>query len=300
LLHGYSDNAGTWRPLLRELATRGRRALAVDLPGFGEADRLAGYPDRFADGPLLGRIDSFIGSLVAEVADAGPPVIVGNSLGGVAGLRAAQDGDLRLAGTVAISPAGLGHQPWVDFFEREPLLHRILSAPVPVPGELIRLIARVLYSRFAVANGTDVDGRIGREYASQYRSREDVTRIVRDARRVLAELHDAYDLTRLCHPVLLLWGDRDPLTPLRGAQRLLDAAPETELVVFEGCGHCAHVEQPARVADRLCDVRKRSGSVAEANAQRRAEGRRRMTKHGRSRYERERHAPSAIAHSDGP
>src|SRR5689334_11442233 len=40
LLHGWGDSADTWRPLLVELAARGRRAIAVDLPGFGEATRL--------------------------------------------------------------------------------------------------------------------------------------------------------------------------------------------------------------------------------------------------------------------
>ena len=40
LLHGWGDSADTWRPLLIELAARGRRAIAVDLPGFGEATRL--------------------------------------------------------------------------------------------------------------------------------------------------------------------------------------------------------------------------------------------------------------------
>ena len=40
LLHGWSDSADTWRPLLAQLGSRGRRAIAVDLPGFGEATRL--------------------------------------------------------------------------------------------------------------------------------------------------------------------------------------------------------------------------------------------------------------------
>src|SRR3954449_220268 len=41
LLHGWGDSADTWRPLLAELAASGRRAIAVDLPGFGHATRLA-------------------------------------------------------------------------------------------------------------------------------------------------------------------------------------------------------------------------------------------------------------------
>ncbi|MGB3332425.1 MAG: alpha/beta fold hydrolase, partial [Mycobacterium sp.] len=38
LLHGYGDSADTWRGVLTRLAAAGRRAVAVDLPGFGQAD----------------------------------------------------------------------------------------------------------------------------------------------------------------------------------------------------------------------------------------------------------------------
>ena len=40
LFHGYADSADTWRQTLALLARQGRRAIAVDLPGFGTADRL--------------------------------------------------------------------------------------------------------------------------------------------------------------------------------------------------------------------------------------------------------------------
>jgi hypothetical protein len=39
LFHGYADSADTWRQTLALLARRGRRAVAVDLPGFGAAER---------------------------------------------------------------------------------------------------------------------------------------------------------------------------------------------------------------------------------------------------------------------
>src|SRR5215217_8058268 len=68
LLHGWGDSADTWRPLLAELGTRGRRAIAVDLPGFGEATRLA-------KGALLPQLDAFAAELVQLWAD-GRPVVV--------------------------------------------------------------------------------------------------------------------------------------------------------------------------------------------------------------------------------
>src|SRR3954463_8968797 len=56
LLHGWGDSADTWRPLLAELGARARRALAVDLPGFGEATRLA-------PGARLPQLDAFAATL---------------------------------------------------------------------------------------------------------------------------------------------------------------------------------------------------------------------------------------------
>jgi pimeloyl-ACP methyl ester carboxylesterase len=259
LLHGYSDNAGTWRPLLGELAKRGLHGIAVDLPGFGEADRLAGYADRFANGPMLPVLDRFVADLVRESADGGRAVVIGNSLGGVAAVRAAQEPDLPVAGAIAISPAGFGHQPWVDFFEREPLIHRIVNAPLPLPGPLIRMAARTLYPRVAVHDASRVDRSVTNGFAAQYRNRSDVARIVRDARRVLGEVRTAYDLTRICRPVTLVWGKRDLLTPSKGARELLDSVPGAELIELEDCGHCAQVEQPERVAEIAVEFSERVG-----------------------------------------
>jgi pimeloyl-ACP methyl ester carboxylesterase len=42
LLPGLTDSADSWRPLLAELGTRGRRAVAVDLPGAGKAGTFSG------------------------------------------------------------------------------------------------------------------------------------------------------------------------------------------------------------------------------------------------------------------
>ena len=192
------------------------------------------------------------------------PIIVGNSLGGVAGLRAAQDPDLPLAGVLAISPAGLGHQPWVDLFERDPVLHRIAAARLPLPVPLIRWAVRATYPRLAVHDRRRVDPDVLAAYADRYSSGADVARIVREAHRVLGEVRGAYDLSRVCRPIQLVWGSRDRLTPLKGARRLLDAVSDAELVVIEDCGHCAQVEQPERVAELALAFGRRVAAAAGA------------------------------------
>src|SRR5918996_4212310 len=72
LLHGWSDSADTWRPLLAQLGARGRRAIAVDLPGFGEATRLH-------DGAVLPQLDAFAADLVERWAGSEPVVVAGTS-----------------------------------------------------------------------------------------------------------------------------------------------------------------------------------------------------------------------------
>ncbi|EJZ06597.1 alpha/beta hydrolase fold protein, partial [Mycolicibacterium fortuitum subsp. fortuitum DSM 46621 = ATCC 6841 = JCM 6387] len=79
LLHGYADSADTWRGVLTRLEALGRRTLAVDLPGFGQADPRG-------TGPLLPQFDGFADALLTET---GPAVLVGNSLGAATALRAA-------------------------------------------------------------------------------------------------------------------------------------------------------------------------------------------------------------------
>src|SRR3954453_10225419 len=132
LLHGWSNSADTWRPLLEELAHRGRRAITVDLPGFGAASPLQ-------QGSVLPQLDTFAAMLVNEWAEGEPVVVAGASLGGCLALRLAEHpGELKLAGVVPVAPDGLQLPSWFDPIEEDPLVRRLLAMPVAVPGEMVR------------------------------------------------------------------------------------------------------------------------------------------------------------------
>src|SRR3954453_8376723 len=88
LLHGYGDSADTWRLVLDRVARSERRAIALDLPGFGTADRLR--PGE----PVLPQYDAFaaaaIEHVVQDAGDGARAVVGGNSLGGCIALRAGE------------------------------------------------------------------------------------------------------------------------------------------------------------------------------------------------------------------
>ncbi|UED84897.1 alpha/beta fold hydrolase [Streptomyces profundus] len=94
LVHGSGSNAFMWAPVQRELALLGHRSYAVDLPGHGfdahypvayqapqDLDAWAAVPSPLAGVTLRDNVDHVVG-VVRKVAEHGPVVLVGASLGG--------------------------------------------------------------------------------------------------------------------------------------------------------------------------------------------------------------------------
>ncbi|CCH32083.1 alpha/beta fold hydrolase [Actinosynnema sp. NPDC047251] len=95
-VHGGSSNARAWGPLQNELALLGHRSHAVDLPGHGDrAGGPAAYFRQPQDVAALAAAPSpvrgvtlqdnvrHVAGVVRRLAELGPVVLVGNSLGGL-------------------------------------------------------------------------------------------------------------------------------------------------------------------------------------------------------------------------
>jgi len=248
LLHGWADSADTWRPLLDRLARDGRRALAVDLPGFGTASALG-------KGAILPQLDALAGALVEHVsADAGGEdvVVAGNSLGGVAALRLAERADLPLAGVVPIAPAGLEMPRWFELIDRDPLVRTVLSLPTPIPRQVIERTVGEVYRRLAFSSPALADPGVVASFASHHHSRERARALLETGRRLLPELvTPPFDFKKVRCPVLLVWGTRDRMVPHSGARVLLDALPGTRVELLDGVGHCPQIEATDRIAELL-------------------------------------------------
>lgn len=250
LLHGWADSADTWRPVLDRLAQAGRRALAVDLPGFGEAEPLR-------HGPVLPQLDELVDAALGEIAPGGggprhaAAVVAGNSLGGCLALRAAERHGL--AGVVPIAPAGLDMARWLGLVERDPIVGRLLAGPLPLPRAVVRRAVGAAYRRLAFRRPGEVDPAVVSGFTSHLGSREAVARVATCGRRLLPELRDPFRLERVSCPVLLVWGRHDALVLRGGARRVLEATPSARLETIDDCGHCPQIERPERLTSLLLD-----------------------------------------------
>jgi pimeloyl-ACP methyl ester carboxylesterase len=248
MFHGYADSADTWRQILDRLAREGHRAVAVDLPGFGTADRLT------AD-PILPQLDAF--ALAATRYAGGRPrrpvVAVGNSLGGCVSLRLAERHSDLVAGVVGIAPAGLEMSRLLYLVQRDPVLHSLLALPTPVPSIVLRAAVARLYRQLAFAHPGAIDSKIVNAFTWHHRDRSRVAHYLASAHRMLPELREPFELERISVPVLLVWGDRDRLVFHRGAKSVLEAVDGSRLELLEGIGHCPQVEAPDRVTELVLD-----------------------------------------------
>jgi pimeloyl-ACP methyl ester carboxylesterase len=247
LLHGYADSADTWRPVLERLAEKGRMARAIDLTGFGTASALE-------PGLMLPQWDELVATAVAELSAAagGAEVLIaGNSLGGCLSMRAAQGGELPIAGVVPIAPAGLHMARWFGVIESERLVRLLKRSPVPVPEVAVREVVSRVYRSLVFANPRGADASAVASFTRHMPSVSRASEILETGRRLLPELESPFRLGEIDCPLLLVWGDQDRMVFTTGAERVLRAVPYSDLEVLERCGHCPQVEVPDRIAEIL-------------------------------------------------
>ena len=247
-LHGYADSADTWRLSLDLLARRGRRAIALDMPGFGAAQPLR------KDEPVLDQLGAFAAAAVEHVSgESGDVVLCGNSLGGCVSLRAGENPDLPIAAVVPVAPAGFDHPAWFRIIEANVLVRALLASPLPIPEVVVRSVVGQVYRTLAFANPRAANGEVVASFTSHFRTRQHVSARLAAGRRVLAELNGCFRLDRVEAPVLLVWGDRDRMVTHNGSRHVLEALPDTSYVLLDGVGHCPQVEAPERFVDALED-----------------------------------------------
>lgn len=265
LLHGYADSADTWRSVLARLGREGRRALAVDLPGFGTATRL----DR-AEG-VLPQLDRFAAAAIRHLAaEAGRPVIVaGNSLGGCVALRLAPDRELPIAAIVPIGPAGFDHPVWFSAIEAQPLLRHLLAAPVPLPEAVVRAAVGEGFRQLAFAHPRAAAADTVAAFTQHHRSTRDLRRYLATGRRMLPELLNPFDLEAIDVPIMLIWGDRDRMVRHTGSRHLLEARPDTRYELLPDVGHCPQIEVPDTVVRLLQDFGAGVAAAAPGKSSRR-------------------------------
>lgn len=271
LLHGIGDSSATWDVVLDRLAARPARerpaVIAVDMLGHGGSSKpRTDYS--------LGAHANVLRDLFDELG-VRRSVVVGHSLGGGIAMQFLYQYPERVEALVLEAPGGLGP----DVF---PLLR---AATLPGADVVIRLLSRTLGLR-VLDLAAGLGGRlVQRAHVPLPADVGDVARIMRplvdvDARAAfLHTLRSVVDpagqrvsarskfLLAGERPVTLVWGDRDPIIPVRHGREAVELLPSARFEVFHGAGHFPHAHDPDRFAALLVEAvraaRARRGGKAQ-------------------------------------
>jgi pimeloyl-ACP methyl ester carboxylesterase len=235
LLHGFADSADTWRGILAEFDAAGRAAFAVDMPGFGQAD-----PRQ--PGPILPQLDAFVD---AVVADTGPVIVMGNSLGACASVRAAARGSCNVRGAIAVDEPILASH-WLMRLGRgraDPF--RVLDRRMPIPKNLYRRAVRGTLARLLYADPAQADPAVLARFTTQASEPSHTRKMLGDARAIALETAGGYDSERVQCPLLVIHGRKDHVIPVHASVRLHESVPASTLIVMPNSGHCPQLDDPS-------------------------------------------------------
>ena len=244
LLHDVPGGAFVWERVMPALAATGRAVYAFDLLGFGQSDKP--WP---ADTTIWGHADCL--TYAFRTLGLTNLTLVGFGLGGgvaqTLATRLYRDDVARLVliNSYAYEYAYAPNWPFPDMQKHQ---DPELAHHMNVEQEQSEL-------RQTLPNGAT--GSLSADQLSAYLSEwnTDLGKnvIMQQVRNMLPLYMNsvATDVVTLERPMLLIWGERDLVTPLALGQRLAIEARQAKLEVVPGAGHLILDDAPDRVASLL-------------------------------------------------
>lgn len=254
LIHGFGASIGHWRKNIPVLAEAGYKVFAIDLLGFGSSDK---PPLNYTMEVWEELVKDFWIAHIQQRA-----VFIGNSIGGLLSLMVVANHPEIAAGGILINCAGgLSHRP----NELNPPLRLVMGAF----NRLLRsqVTGKVLFNRVRQK------GQIRRSLMQVYRDRTAITDELVDllyqpscdpgAQQVFVSILTAPPgptpaelLPKVECPLLVIWGEADPWTPINGAKIYHDLSATGQPVQVKpiaNAGHCPHDEAPDKVNPLIID-----------------------------------------------
>lgn len=244
LIHGFGGSTFGWRHVMEPLAASGWYVVALDLPGFGLAEKgWGGAYDHASHARFV--------LAVMDQMQINQAVLAGHSMGGnvvswVAALAPERIRALALIDAAIVSPTVTPSSAASTALSLPPLRRatRILIRSAFTEATFGELLS----SAFAVKSAATPETIRGYAAASQLEDWDlALLGILRDAgaNALPATIEEIVAHSGAAIPTLILWGSEDSWVPITAGEILHEALPAATYVVLPGLGHVPFEEAPA-------------------------------------------------------
>jgi pimeloyl-ACP methyl ester carboxylesterase len=254
-LHGVPTSSFLYRKVLRSLADKGLRGVAIDLPGLGLADRLKDFDYSF---PNLAR---FCARAAEELGLQRYHLVV-HDIGGPVGFALAAHNKEKILSLTILNT-------WIDVVNfKKPLPMRPFGKPLLGEAELATITHATWHLLFSAAAVSDADI-IPKEETYAYvdlLKREDGGAAFL---KIMRNFADSEEYRALCYkavqdvpyPVQAIWGAEDPgLRYERYGTEIKDVAGLEEVYMLPA-KHLLQEEQWEAIAEKIAEIAARSKAV---------------------------------------
>jgi pimeloyl-ACP methyl ester carboxylesterase len=247
---------GQWQNWLENLprASRERRVVALDLPGFGRSE----MPHERITIPGYGRwVAALCDHLGLERVE-----MVGNSMGGFISTEVAIQFPERIDRLVLVSAAGISSAE----VARRPVftIGRIATALATYGAARHRQIASRPHSRhLALALVARHPSLLRADLAYEGFFKGAGKPGFGDALRACLEYDFRHRLPEIRRPTLIVWGENDSIIPVHDAHEFERLIEDSRKVVMRDTGHVPMAERPQAFNDVLIEFLAESGAAEE-------------------------------------
>lgn len=210
ILHGWGAGSLSWTKVVGDLASNGLKVIIFDLPGFGETNP---PESAWSVGDYSKLVDDFIEKLNIKNLS-----VLGHSFGGAIVMKMQN-----IDGKIILCDAAIIREDRLTFRQK-------VSRSFSIVGK--KIISKNSFAyKFFEKMAYFISG------TSDYYSANPLMKEI--FKKVVSEDLSSW-ASKIKNPTLIIWGDKDKVTPLKDAYFLNENIENSELVLIKDCGHNPH------------------------------------------------------------
>jgi len=234
LIHGLGASAERWEDVIPYFA-KNHRVIVPDLIGFGLSDKpMIDYTTDY--------LSEFVSKFLVEI-DVESTSIIGSSLGGQIAIDYTHNNMKNVEKLILVSPSGI-------MKHTTPALDAYIMAALYPTNDSASYAFQVMSGRKDIDEKT-INGFVERMKLPNAKMAFMSTLLgLKDADVITTKLES------INSPTLIVWGENDPVIPVKYAESFVSSINDCRFVKMIGCGHTPYVEKPDKFYDVVSEFLK--------------------------------------------